>query len=426
MTRRLLLATLLLPALTWVAPARAQRTPELSQSQQRLQEIREERRQLTHDLNNIRSQVHDLSSEAQLIRRQVNVSAGVLRELDFQVSRTEQQITVTTRELLDTQDRLAERRALLYRRLRDIYKRGPLQAVQALLTAESFGDLINRYKYLYLVARHDRALMDEVTELQQQLVLRDRQLKRSLAEVQSLKGERVQEHGHLQELEQEQTHTITQLQRQAQSTQQRMVQLARDERQMTALIATLERRRRDAERREAARVEAERRTAARAPAAGSANRTPLPTRAPATAARNPNESHLSTREMGSLAWPVEGRLLYRFGRTTTPNGTTLRWNGIGIGAMRGAAVRSIAAGTVVLARPFEGYGPSVVVSHGGGYYSLYLYLEDINVSEGGEIARGQQVGTVGGQSTPEGTHIEFQVRSPGGQAVDPLVWLRKR
>jgi hypothetical protein len=40
------------------------------------------------------------------------------------------------------------------------------------------------------------------------------------------------------------------------------------------------------------------------------------------------------------------------------------------------------------------------------------------------------VGTVGGSATPEGPHIEFQVRAPerGGspQAQDPLQWLRPR
>ncbi|HEX2187448.1 MAG TPA: peptidoglycan DD-metalloendopeptidase family protein, partial [Longimicrobiaceae bacterium] len=146
-----------------------------------------------------------------------------------------------------------------------------------------------------------------------------------------------------------------------------------------------------------------------------------PARAPAAEA-----SRLSTRDLGALGWPVEGSVLYRFGRTTTPSGTTLRWNGIGIGAPRGTPVKAVEAGTVALAEPFEGYGPSVVVSHGGGYYSLYLYLDDVRVAEGAEIARGQVVGTVGGQGTPEGTHIEFQIREPGGQAVDPLTWLRKR
>jgi septal ring factor EnvC (AmiA/AmiB activator) len=66
------------------------------------------------------------------------------------------------------------------------------------------------------------------------------------------------------------------------------------------------------------------------------------------------------------------------------------------------------------------------VSHGGGYYSLYLYLREVAVREGEAIARGQVVGSVGGARTPEGAHIEFQIRSPGGEAVDPLTWLRAR
>jgi len=83
-----------------------------------------------------------------------------------------------------------------------------------------------------------------------------------------------------------------------------------------------------------------------------------------------------------------------------------------------------------MAGPFEGYGPTVVVSHGDGFYTLYLYLEEIGVVQGRRIERRQVVGTVGGSDTPEGPHIEFQVRGPvnGGtpQAMDPLAWLRER
>jgi len=52
------------------------------------------------------------------------------------------------------------------------------------------------------------------------------------------------------------------------------------------------------------------------------------------------------------------------------------------------------------------------------------------VVEGREVEIGQVVGTVGGTDTPEGPHIEFQLRAPvsGGspQAQDPLKWLRAR
>jgi septal ring factor EnvC (AmiA/AmiB activator) len=135
-------------------------------------------------------------------------------------------------------------------------------------------------------------------------------------------------------------------------------------------------------------------------------------------------STLTTADAGNLAWPVGGRLVYRFGRVTQPNGTALRYNGVGIGAAPGSPVRAVEGGTVEMAAPFEGYGPTVVVSHGGGYYSLYLYLGQVQVQQGSTVAKGQVVGTVGGEHTPEGAHIEFQIRAPGGQAVDPLTWLR--
>src|SRR5690606_24056280 len=131
------------------------------------------------------------------------------------------------------------------------------------------------------------------------------------------------------------------------------------EKQLATLVATLEEKRREAE-----RLAAERRRAAgraAAPAEGST---------------------LSMSDRGTLDWPVDGRVLYRFGRSTQPNGTVIRWNGIGIGAAAGTRVSAVEAGTVVMAGPFEGYGPTVILSHGGGYYSLYLYLKEVSVKEG--------------------------------------------
>ena len=128
-----------------------------------------------------------------------------------------------------------------------------------------------------------------------------------------------------------------------------------------------------------------------------------------------------------IDWPVEGELIYRFGREARPNGIVLRREGIGIRAATGTAVRAVEAGTVAFSGTFEGYGRSVWLSHEGGFYTLYLYLEEIGVAQGREVAVGQVVGTVGGADTPEGPHIEFQIRAPadGGdpRAQDPLGWL---
>jgi murein hydrolase activator len=409
----LLVALLAPPLLIAAASAEAQQgtAAEINQSQRRLQEIRRERARLRTELQGIRSRVTDATGELRNIERQVAASSAMLRELEFQVVESQRQIEQTTRELEETQQRLAQRTAVLHRRLAEVYKRGPLRSQEVLLTASSFSDLLNRYKYLFLVARRDQALRSEVLALRDELVAQEQALQEHREELESLKQQKLAEHGELARLEQQRRRALSNFQAREATVRRQEQRLAQDERRLTNLIAELERRRREAERREAERREAERRRAAAAGRAAPA--------APAT--RGPT---ITAAARGSLAWPVEGRLIYRFGRVVQPNGTAVRMNGIGIVASAGAQVRAVEAGTVMLASAFEGYGPTVVVSHGGGYYSLYLHLREVSVSEGAQLARGQVVGTVGGIGRPEGPHLEFQLRAPGGEAVDPLPWLR--
>ena len=428
MTRRVRagLAALLVAALPLAAIAQQgrQRSPDsqISDSQRRLQEIREERTELRRELSGIRSRVHDVSAEIRNIQRQREVSASLLRELNFQMGETQRKIDETTEELLRTQDELAQKKALLNRRLRDIYKRGPLQTQEVLLTANSFADLLNRYKYLYLVARRDRELVGDVSELQHQLQIREQELRRSYTDLTYLQNERAQEHAELGDMAAQRTSTLSTLRVHERSAVERIDELLRDERRLTNLVATLEARRRDEERRERDRAAAAERERIAARAAGR----PAPAAVtPTTVAPRPAPT-MTTADMGALNWPAQGTLVYRFGRALQTNGTAIRYNGIGIGAPAGSPVRAVEGGKVEMAAPFEGYGPTVVISHGGGYYSLYLYLKEVQVQQGTTITKGQVIGTVGGEGTPEGSHVEFQIRTPGGEAVDPLAWLRSR
>lgn len=381
-------------------PARAQENlrREIQESQLRLQRIREERAGLQREMERLRSQVRDIAGELANVERQRDATARLLQQLDFQAEALSSTVATITEQLALTRERLYRRQTALRQRLRAIYKRGPLHAVRVLLGAESFGDLLTRYKYLHLAALYDRLLVGDIQHLERELAAKERELAASLAQIEGLKNEKLEELARLESLEAEHQKTLRLYRERQDRTQGRLAQLARDEERLTDVIAELERKRAEAERARTASAAAPRRPAS-----------------------------LTTRDLGSLPWPVEGRLVYRFGPERRPNGVVLRWNGIGIGAPVGTPVRAVEAGTVVMARPFEGYGPTVMVSHGGGYYTLYLYLQDIAVSEGEEIAAGQVVGTVGGEKTPEGPHLEFQVRAPLRgipEPVDPLDWLR--
>lgn len=369
---------------------------EILRSQRRLEEIRAERERLEREMGDVRNRVRDVSRELANVERRLSASRSALAEVQFLSQATSEQIEATTRELIQTEEHLAEARAVLRRRLREIYKMGPLQSVQVLLGARSFTDLLNRYHYLQRIAAFDRALVERVRILQEELARRNDDLQQRMAELGSLRQQRLTEVAQLASVESERAATLQEFRTREERAASRLEELDADEARLTTLIDDLERRRREME-------------ATRARAGG-------PT--------------LTAADAGTLEWPIDGEVVYRFGRERRPNGTVLRWNGIGLAAPTGTPVRAVKAGRVVLAGPFEGYGPTVVLSHGEGFYTLYLYLEDIGVVEGRDVAPGQVVGTVGGADTPEGPHIEFQIRAPlegnSPQAQDPLKWLRPR
>ena len=268
---------------------------------------------------------------------------------------------------------------------------GPLQTIQVLLGARSFTDLLNRYRYLQRIASFDRTLVERVRALEADLADQTSDLQQRMALLGSLRQERLTEVVQLRSVETERQSALQQYRSREETAAGRMEELGADEARLTAVMVALEERRRELE-------------AARRRTGGAA---------------------ITEEDAGSLEWPIEGEILYEFGREQRPNGTVLRWNGIGIASPTGTPVHAVKGGTVVLAAPFEGYGQSVVLSHGDGFYTLYLYLEEIGV-----VTPGQVVGTVGGGDTPEGPHLEFQIRAPldgdTPEAQDPLLWLRPR
>lgn len=370
---------------------------ELRESQLRLERIRQEKQQLQSELQQLKSRVRDASREARNIAQQRAASASALRELDYQAEVINADVEDITRQLALTHAQLRARNAALKQRLRSVYKRGELHSIRVLLSAESFGDLLSRYKYLHMISLNDRAVVLDVSRLERQLAADELSLRRSLAQLESLRQEKLDELTQLEQLEGRRTRTLAQIRQQERAAAGKLEQLLKDEARIAGLITELERRRRDEERR---------------------------------GVRSAGGAGLTTRDLGALDWPVEGSLVFRFGPERRPNGVVLRYNGIGIAAAPGTPVKAVETGTVEIAGPLEGYGPSVVVGHGSGFYTLYLRLRGIAVKAGDRVTAGQVLGTVGGESTPEGAHLEFQVRTPSASGapapVDPLDWLRAR
>lgn len=365
----------------------------LQRSQERLIEIRRERERLQREMERLRGRVHSLASELTNIERQVETTGRIVSELDLQINALGSQIERITADLLVAEDALTEKRSILYHRLSEITKRGPLFAAQVLLAAESFGNLLSRYKYLYLVSRQDRQLVRGVQELRDRVAEQRDDLLTARSDLARRRDERAEENERFRQLEQQRERSLQSSQREQRQMEQRLQQLARDEARLNDLIVALERRRRA--------VEA-------APGAVAA------------------PARITTSDLGQLDWPVAGDVIYRFGRQRLPNNTTILWHGIGIATPPGTPVRAIAAGTVRIALPLGTYGPSVIIDHGGGFYTVYGFLSDIGVRQGQSVQKGQTIGQSGGENSDQGPHIHFEIRGRDGQALDPIAWLRQR
>lgn len=366
---------------------------EIQRSQDRLEQIRREQQQLAREQSQLRGTIRTVGDEIRNIEAQIGSSSSALAEFDVQIDAYATSVEEATRDMLTTRDELAMRQSELQQRLRSIYQRGRFHAFRVLLEARSFGDLVSRYKYLHLVARYDRMLVDEVQTLEERLSEQRQLLAGEYARLETLRAEKRTEVADLERLERQRQRRLANVRGRVQQTSSRLDELQAEEARLGDLLADLERARREAER----------------------------------VAGTETESTLRTSDLGQLDWPVEGTIAYRYGETGS--GGAAR-QGLGIGAPRGTLVSAVEAGQVEWAGSRDLLGQTVVVSHGGGYWSVYLYLQDLRVRRGDRVEAGQVLGGVGGdEDTPEGTHMELRIFEPAGnqsREVDPIRWLRSR
>lgn len=128
-------------------------------------------------------------------------------------------------------------------------------------------------------------------------------------------------------------------------------------------------------------------------------------------------------QRGRLPWPSEGRVEVGFGKKVDPRSeVVLVSQGIDLRAPQNAEVRAIFRGKVAYAGTLEGYGRTLILSHGAGFHSLYAHLERLEVELGQPVRAHQVLGLVGDSGSLKGAYLHFQIRRRG-QPVDPLKWL---
>lgn len=126
-----------------------------------------------------------------------------------------------------------------------------------------------------------------------------------------------------------------------------------------------------------------------------------------------------TRSSG-LIWPLTGEITDRFGWRTHPvYGTKNYHEGIDIAVSSGTPIRAVAAGRVVLAEWYGGYGLTIKVDHGNGLVSRYSHYSELLVKVGDTVEAGQVIANSGNTGLSTGPHLDFGLYRDN-VPIDPL------
>lgn len=132
-----------------------------------------------------------------------------------------------------------------------------------------------------------------------------------------------------------------------------------------------------------------------------------------TAALPAQEPALSGAD--KFRWPVSGRVITDFAAS--------KGTGINIEVPEGTAIKAAENGTVIYTGSgVEGYGNLVLVRHPNGYVSAYAHLQNISVSKGAVVNRGDPIGTAGMTGSVSRPQLHFELRK-GATPVDPVPML---
>jgi septal ring factor EnvC (AmiA/AmiB activator) len=341
--------------------------------------------------NELKGKEKSLLGQLERTAEQIRLSKEVLGALRSKESRLNGEVKKLGDQLMATESKLVKQEALMEVRLREMYKRGGLYQMEILVSERSFSDMAKRYKYMILISDQDQKLYQNIKRQKGEIVQDRNKRESKLVTLTQVKGETEREVDNLNVDETQQKRLLSRVQREKESKESLVKDLQEAAKKLQRILDRLEKERKK------------------------------------DLAKNRNQpitpSYIEKLQ-GSLNWPADGKLYSSFGlKKHEKYNTFIQNNGIDILSAYQAPVRAVAAGKVVYAEKFLGYGNVVLIDHQSGFYTLYGNLSDIMVNTDSRVENHQQIGTVGG--TAEGPILHFEVRK-GGKPVDPVEWLKRK
>jgi murein DD-endopeptidase MepM/ murein hydrolase activator NlpD len=341
---------------------------------------------LTTQIHTLELKVGDVSSRLSLLQHDLSLHQERLRKLDelfhlqtirFHTLKREYGVAIQRLDL----------------RLVNIYKQNEPTAVDIVLAARSFDDVLSSLDYLGAVAKQDKSVASAVAAAKHQVKLarlRTKKAQQGVAQETRVISARTQQQALLR------AQLVSSQSRLAGARAGKSHALAVTKQQIQDEVS-------ESQALQAASAQLAAKIAQAEKEAGSVS----------SGASSSSEPVASS----GFIWPVSGPITSPFG---------MRWGtlhpGIDIGVPSGTPVHAAAAGTVIWCGWMSGYGNLVMIDHHNGLVTLYGHNTSVAVSCNENVAQGQVVSYSGCTGFCTGPHVHFEVRVHG-TPVDPLGYL---
>ena len=367
------------------------------------------------DLQSLRNEIKDIEERLHLKNKEAISSTEILLDLENKISLTEKLIRSLNKkeryisELIQkTEQQIWEMEALLSKlknqltqRLQYLYVHGRPTILETVLLAEDWNNAIYRIKYLDVLAVHEKKLRKQMKQTLAELADEKEKLIIERNRKTSLLNEKKREGSNLEQDKKERKKILSIIKRDKGKLEKSRSAKSQMIAEMEALIKKLYTDKDAMKKREEelARIRAE---------------------------QNRATTGNFAKMKGRLAWPVQGRVIGKFGTTRNPiTGVVTENVGVDIRVKGGTAVKSVLDGVVSTITYIRGHGNIIIIDHGGGFSTVYDQIDNITVHENEYVQMDNPIASVANpeENTPAQLHFEVW----GNQKkLNPEHWLTKK
>ncbi len=276
----------------------------------------------------------------------------------------------------------------------DTYKHGKIRDISLLLNAESINQAMVRAKYLQFFTEQEQRLINQIKNKIAEIDHLNNQLTVDLKELNETLREKEQEELLYMAKKDQKRVLVKQLNWTAKNLSKQLQTKENEYQKLYQIIVALEKQRKSGEQKGESRPQ------------------------------YALDSKDFRKNKGKLPWPIKGKVLHKYGKQHDARlKTTINNTGIDIRVKPGAKVQSIFTGVVTMITYLSGFGNTIIVNHGGGYYSVYSHLDDILVELDNLVETGEVIGLAGDSGSLEGAKLHFALFADQ-KTENPQKWLR--